>query len=574
MSDILNKNLQAIRSRIDQIVMELHDLCVGIRHEELAKTVSELRNRINEPFMFVIVGEVKAGKSSFINALLDTGKEICKVAPAPMTDTIQQVIYGEKESEVQINPYLKKITQPVEILKEIAIVDTPGTNTIIEHHQEITERFIPAADLIVFVFEAKNPYRQSAWDFFNFIKDDWRKKTIFVLQQKDLMNAEDLAINENGVRDYAVKKGISDPLIFSVSAKLEIEGNKAESGFENISRYIRDNITGGQAPFLKLANNVEISRNINERIQSGVHDRQLQLDTDLAFREDITQTLDEQEEKSKKQVNMLLENLLAAYDNITAKTGKELTGGLSFFSLLRRSFVSIFNKNASAKEWLDGLANDLETNLNEALKNKLNEGVADIADSIQQMAKLIDLKIKTSSTILKNNHEIFSNIAERRTNVLNELQEAFSRFMNRAENFTDESLFPGKGGLASNITTGSGIAAIGVILMVVTQGAVFDITGGILTTVGVLFAGVAAGLNRRKIIHGYNTEIAKGRDQIEAEVSEKLNTYIQHIKGKIDANFNDFDALLEKEAEQIKSLNARQLSIMERLDAIEKEIGA
>ncbi|MBK7009342.1 MAG: dynamin family protein [Saprospiraceae bacterium] len=34
---------------------------------------------------------------------------------------------------------------------------TPGTNTIVAHHQEITEKFIPYSDLIVFVFEAKNP---------------------------------------------------------------------------------------------------------------------------------------------------------------------------------------------------------------------------------------------------------------------------------------------------------------------------------------------------------------------------------------------------------------------------------
>ena len=572
MSQILNKNLQAFRSQINQIIKELHDLCIEINHEDLANTISELRNRINEPFMFVIVGEVKAGKSSFINALLNTGKEICKVAPSPMTDTIQQVIYGEKEEEIQINEYLKKITNPEEILKEIAIVDTPGTNTIIEHHQEITERFIPAADLIVFVFEAKNPYRQSAWDFFKYIKDDWRKKILFVLQQKDLMEPDDLVINEKGVRDFAIKEGIENPLVFSVSAKMELEGNHAESGFDAISKYIRDNITGGQAPILKLANNVEISRNINEKIQSGVSDRQQQLESDIEFRADIKETLDYQENKSKKQVGILVENLLAAYDKITSNTEKELAGGLSFFSLIRRSIVSIFNKNASAKEWLDGVAQELEKNLNEELKKRLNDGVMDIADSIQQMAKMIDLKIKSSSTVLKNNHEIFSNIAERRSNVVKELQDAFARFMSKSENFTDESLFPEKSSLASNITTGSGVAAIGVILMTLTNGAVFDITGGILTTVGVLFAGVAIGLNRRKIVNGFHAEIAKGRVQMDEEVTGKLNTYIQHIKDKIDANFNDFDSLLEKEDEQIKKLNEKQHSINDRLASIEKEI--
>ena len=152
--------------------------------------------------MFVIVGEVKAGKSSFVNALLGTGKEICKVAPQPMTDTIQQIIYGEEEEIISVNEYLKKIFQPIEILREIAIVDTPGTNAIIKHHQEITENFIPASDLIVFVFEAKNPYRQSAWDFFDYIHEDWRKKIVFVLQQKDLMNQEDLNVNINGCLLY------------------------------------------------------------------------------------------------------------------------------------------------------------------------------------------------------------------------------------------------------------------------------------------------------------------------------------------------------------------------------------
>ncbi|MEM8910031.1 MAG: dynamin family protein, partial [Bacteroidota bacterium] len=129
MNNLLSQDLQNYRTQMDQIVKELHELTIRIQHQELEKTVSDLRNRINEPFMFVIVGEVKAGKSSFINALLEAEKEICKVAPSPMTDTIQQIVYGEEEATVEVNPYLKKIFQPVEILKEIAIVDTPGTNT-------------------------------------------------------------------------------------------------------------------------------------------------------------------------------------------------------------------------------------------------------------------------------------------------------------------------------------------------------------------------------------------------------------------------------------------------------------
>ena len=199
MSRILNQQLQQYRFLMVEVVKDLHQMAIDINNTSLSEMVSDLRNRIHEPFMFVIVGEVKVGKSSFINALLETDKEVTKVAPDPCTDTIQQILYGKKEQTVVINPYLKKIFYPVDILKEIAIVDTPGTNTIIEHHQEITERFIPGSDLIVFVFEAKNPYRQSAWNFFDYIHKDWQKKVIFILQQKDLMKADDLKTNINGV---------------------------------------------------------------------------------------------------------------------------------------------------------------------------------------------------------------------------------------------------------------------------------------------------------------------------------------------------------------------------------------
>ena len=173
MKVLFKEDYKSLKNQVQSAISQLHLLTTDIGHEPLKETVGEILERIHDPFLFVIVGEVKAGKSSFINALLGTKQEICKVAASPMTDTIQQIVYGETSSEVSINPYLKRITHPEEILKEIAIVDTPGTNTIVDHHQEITERFIPHADLIVFVFEAKNPYRQSSWEFFDYINEDW-----------------------------------------------------------------------------------------------------------------------------------------------------------------------------------------------------------------------------------------------------------------------------------------------------------------------------------------------------------------------------------------------------------------
>jgi GTPase SAR1 family protein len=588
MSNILNEHLQHLRSQIDEIVKDLHGLTIEIGHNELAQTVSDLRNRINEPFMFVIVGEVKAGKSSFVNALLSTGKEVCKVAPQPMTDTIQQVVWGEKEEVIVINPYLKKITQPVEILREIAIVDTPGTNTIVEHHQEITERFIPASDLIVFVFEAKNPYRQSAWDFFDFIKTEWRRKVIFILQQKDLMNEADLQVNINGVREQAIKKGISEPHVFAVSALLEQEAfrmpppdldllneqtaKKLDSGFPPLRKFITENITGGQAPVLKLQNNIETSRNLNERIAKGVAVRRKQWEADTAFRKNVSETLEKQGGKSLRQVDMLVENLVAGYDRITRQKEEELSSGLSFFSLLKRSITGIFSKNQSPQEWLETLAAELDRDLQLELQSKLNDNVADLADSIQQMAKMIDQQIHNSTTILKNNHEIFSDIAERRANVMADLQETFTKFLNRPENFTADGLFPDKQPGTGSMAIGGGIAAIGIIFAALTKVAVFDITGGVLTTVGILFAGFTSTTKRKKILDGFRTEIAKGRTAMETDLSEKLKTYVTGIKEKIDANFEGFDEMIAKEETQIAKLEAEQKGIDERLNNVESKL--
>ena len=569
---MINPSTIALRARIDEAVKDLHELTIRINHNDLAKTVSDLRNRINDPFMFVIVGEVKAGKSSFINALLQTEREITKVAPQPMTDTIQQIVYGEKEEIIVINPYLKKILIPVDILKEVAIVDTPGTNTIVEHHQEITESFIPASDLIVFVFEAKNPYRQSAWDFFKFIHEDWRKKIIFVLQQKDLMSPEDLEVNIKGVHDYAEKQGINNPVIFATSAKLEKDGNKTESGFIPVRHYILENITGGKAPVLKLGNSVSTCLRINDSIREGLDLRQRQWEADMEFRKDIKNTLDNQEIKSYRQVDQLVENILAGYDRTTQAKEQELRDGLSFFSLVRRSISSIFTKKTSAKEWLETLAKDLEQSLNTTLREKLHDGINDLADNVQQMAKLIDLKIHTSKNLLQNDHEIFSAIAERRHNIFRELQEKFEDFIKKSESFTDQSLFPDKTPLPGSFATGSGIAVIGLILAAITQGAVFDITGGVLTTIGILFAGFATSGKRRKIIDGFLHEIIKGREKIEVDVTAQLKQYIKRLKERIDSNFDPFDLMLDKEKEQLAVLNQEQSVISNQFGTLDVEI--
>lgn len=567
-----NTKIETIKGEVEGIIQDLHSITTEIKHSSLAETVGDLKDRIKEPYMFVIVGEVKAGKSSFINALLKSKEEICKVAAHPMTDTIQQITYGEEQRIEEINQYLHKIYQPFEILKEIAIVDTPGTNTIVDHHQEITERFIPASDLIVFVFESKNPYRQSAWDFFDYIQDEWRKKIIFILQQKDLMEPEDLVTNIQGVRDYAKQKGITKPNVYAVSAKMEQAGDLGNSGFLPLRAFIEEKITSGQADKLKLKNNISTALTINDKIFRGLITRKEQHEADERFRNDIKETLEGQKQKSEKQVDILIENLLHTYDKITSEKYDEMKSGLGFMPMIRRSFKSIMDKKQSPKEWLNQLAKDLEKDLNMGLKEKLNEGVIDIAESIQQMGNIVDLKIRNSETILQRDNEIFSEIAERRSNVLKDLQDAFTKFLKTSENFYDDELATDSENITPNLAAGGGLAVVGVILAAVTNGAVFDITGGLFTTVGLLIAGVGVGLKKRKILKGFEHEIDRGRTLLKGEVSERLKDYITNIKNKIDSNFSQLDEHLETERNAITNLEDRITSIDKRLETYDGDI--
>ncbi|MGK0316725.1 MAG: tRNA U34 5-carboxymethylaminomethyl modifying GTPase MnmE/TrmE [Saprospiraceae bacterium] len=572
MQESINPKLRQLSTDTESAIRKLYELTTNIQNTDLSTTVKDILDRISAPFTFVIVGEVKAGKSSFVNALLQAGKDICKVAPSPMTDTIQLITYGEEEAIEHVNAHFTRITQPVDILKEIAIVDTPGTNSIVEHHQEITERFIPHSDLIVFVFEAKNPYRQSAWQFLDFINEEWRRKIIFVLQQKDLMEDADLAININGVIENAGKKGIEKPNVFAVSAKMELDGYLKNSGFLDIRRYIAENITDGKAPYLKLANNVNTSFAINEKIGHSLALRIKQWKYDKEFRNEIRQTLDKQEGKTQNQIDQLTENLVANYDRITSTKTEELADGLGFISIMKRSFGSMFGSQESLKYWLEKQVKDFELRLNSTLKEKLTNGIIDVADNIQTMGKLVHAKIKDSKTILEDSDEIFADIAEKRANVLMDLQKSFSTFLNDSENFYDESIANNASAVAPNLAAGSGIAVVGVILATITQGAVFDITGGILTTIGVLFAGVTLGLKKRKVLLGFKEEIKKGRTKLKSEVNEKLKDYTQRIKNKIDDNFYQLDLLLKHEEKTLKDLDELKTLINTDLTNIKHDV--
>lgn len=50
---------------------------------------------------------------------------------------------------------------PSELLRKLNIVDTPGTNVIIDRQQRLTEEFVPRSDLVLFIMSADRPFTES-----------------------------------------------------------------------------------------------------------------------------------------------------------------------------------------------------------------------------------------------------------------------------------------------------------------------------------------------------------------------------------------------------------------------------
>ncbi|MGD1867484.1 MAG: dynamin family protein, partial [Phormidesmis sp.] len=115
---IIDPTLQRYKSDIAALLAQLAQFAQAIDNAALTKTVQSLQENINQPFLFVVIGEVKAGKSSFINALLGSG-EICEVGADPRTNMVAKIVYteGEGYSRESKPGELREIGRPVPILE-------------------------------------------------------------------------------------------------------------------------------------------------------------------------------------------------------------------------------------------------------------------------------------------------------------------------------------------------------------------------------------------------------------------------------------------------------------------------
>jgi small GTP-binding protein len=252
------------------------------QQEALDQSIAQL----DELFLLVVVGEFNAGKSAFINALI--GQPLMKEGVTPTTAVITVLEHGDREEQTVRQANVLVIKAPVDLLREIRIVDTPGTNAIIREHETMTAEFIPRSDLVFFVTSADRPFTETERGFMEQIRG-WGKKIVVVVNKSDILDGPaQMSEIRSFVGDNARSLLGFEPDIFFVSARLALRAKRGEpsvwaaSGFEALEHYVATTLNESGRAQLKLLNPLGVAMAVAERQRASLRDRQALLKDDVA----------------------------------------------------------------------------------------------------------------------------------------------------------------------------------------------------------------------------------------------------------------------------------------------------
>lgn len=333
-------------------------------HETLQKSIHQL----DELFLLVIVGEFNSGKSSAINALL--GQAMLKEGVTPTTAQVNILKYGETSQRQVQAPHLHVLLEPLDILRHINIVDTPGTNAIIQEHQAITEDFVPRSDLVLFVTSSDRPFTESERQFLNKIRD-WGKKVIIILNKIDLIQTEDERQQVIAFVSDNTKTLLQfDPVIFPISARKAFQSKQgkpalwSESQFEALERYIRENLDEHRRILLKFLNPLGIGQKLLNKYLDIMVNRLTLLADDIEVLDDLDWQIKYYQEDMRRNFDYRLADL----DNILYEMEKR---GHDFFDDIFRlgRVTDLLNKSFVQREFENKVVADVP----QVIQQKTNE---------------------------------------------------------------------------------------------------------------------------------------------------------------------------------------------------------
>jgi GTP-binding protein EngB required for normal cell division len=221
---------------------------------ELQALFEQYKQQLYRPLQVAIVGEYNAGKSTFLNAVLQDA--ILPTGDLPTTGCVNYIRYGnsslvahykdgssqalELDEFKQISTHnhndpnqvyqlqqLKyiEVFKPAKILEEIVFVDTPGLNAPTVADREITEELLSQSDAIVWLTSARQVLAASEVEILETFSERYQGKSLCVISQIDDLNNPRKEVPK--LLKYA-QQTLSDYFadIVAVSALEAINGNE------------------------------------------------------------------------------------------------------------------------------------------------------------------------------------------------------------------------------------------------------------------------------------------------------------------------------------------------------------
>lgn len=536
-------------------------LAVASRSDVPEKDIETLQNTLKtleDKFLVVIVGEFNSGKSTFINALLNT--DILETGVTPTTSLIHLIRYGEEQSSAPIENWGQLITLPVPLLQSISLVDTPGTNSIFSDHIILTNWFFPRADLVIFITSADRPYTESESQFLQAIRE-WGKKIIIILNKKDLNESpEELDRIVHFIQENANRQLKSDIPVLTVSAKTALRARKEnnpelwkKSGFDQLEIFLQEKLNEKSRFKYKMDSALAIGERVaNQTLQL--------LENEIKFyREDLNlaDTIQEQTQvyrsEIEREINRSLSEIHAYFSQI-----KE-SGNEYFEKLFKvKNIPNLIRKDKTKLEFQNEVLKSLPTDI----ERKTTEMVENIYLQEQRMTQYATNQIEKRKTQFPGTAISSPDLSER-SQLLQKMQATIDEMLERMEK--DMAADIGMKHVQTAATTALAIevsaVGLGAGLTIVATTVATDILG----IVAAFWVGVAGFMilpyYRKKSQKEFTAQISEIEEKLISALQKELNEEIQSQTLQMEQAISPFRQFVSNALDKINN----QMQETERL---------
>jgi small GTP-binding protein len=537
---------------------------------------------LEELFLLVVVGEFNAGKSAFINALL--GEEVLPEGVTPTTATINLLRYGPHVGEHQVDDYVTERTYPAEFLREISIVDTPGTNAIIRRHEQLTRTFVPRSDLVLFITSADRPFTESERGFMETIRE-WGKKIVLVLNKIDLLGSQaDLDRVLHFIEENSVVLLGQKPEIFPVSARLakkaratttfaEREALLKASRFDEVERYIFATLDEAGRIRLKLTTPLGVASRLLDKYRAVAQQRLDVLAEDFKTVENIEGQLEIYASDMKREFT----GRLAQIETIVFELKER--GDAFFDDTLRVTRIrDLLNSNKIEREFQEKVLADTSRRIDDATNGLIDWMVDQDLRMWQSVSDYVSRRRQAgiASTAQYGEHVIggvSGQFAYNRDQLLRSVVQEARQVVETYDREEEAANIAQDMRSAVGLMIGAGgVAALGILITATVAASFIDITGITAALVSGAVGLFVLPYRKRRAQQDFRKRTLELRDKLSQAMTEQFNRELAHSVERIRGAIAPYTRFIRLEQERMTNASARLNEIDATLSTLRANI--